>query len=94
MDRIPLIKKLKWRLVYNAKMVIGRYDDKHNGELLLPTYSNELVRPYTEVGLGLENIFKFIRVDAVWRLSYRDHVNSLGNPVRNFGVIFMFTSDF
>ena len=30
MDRIPLIKKLKWRLLYNAKMVIGKYNNKHN----------------------------------------------------------------
>lgn len=94
MDRIPLIKKLKWRMVYNAKMVVGRYNNKHNSELLLPSYSNELAQPYYEVGVGLENIFKFIRVDAVWRLAYRDHVNSLGNPVRNFGVMFMFTTDF
>jgi hypothetical protein len=94
MDRIPLIKKLKLRMVYSAKMVVGKYNNKHNAELILPTYSNRLQQPYYEVGVGLENIFKFIRVDAVWRLSYRDHVNSLGNPVRNFGVMFMFTSDF
>ena len=94
MDRIPLINKLKLRMVYSAKMVVGKYNNKHNAELILPSYSNRLQQPYYEVGVGLENIFKFIRVDAVWRLSYRDHVNSLGNPVRNFGVMFMFTSDF
>ncbi len=94
MDRIPLIKKLKLRMVYSAKMVVGKYNNKHNAELILPAYSNRLQQPYYEVGVGLENIFKFIRIDAVWRLSYRDHVNSLGNPVRNFGVMFMFTSDF
>jgi hypothetical protein len=26
--------------------------------------------PYMEAGFGIENIFKFIRVDALWRLSY------------------------
>jgi Family of unknown function (DUF5686)/CarboxypepD_reg-like domain len=94
MDKIPLIKKLKWRLVYNAKMVIGRYNNKHNSELLLPTYSNRLQYPYYEVGVGLENIFKFIRLDAVWRLSYRDNVDTNGDQVRNFGVLFTFTTDF
>jgi hypothetical protein len=94
MDRIPLIKKLKLRALYNAKMVIGSYNAKHDATLLLPSYSNRLTKPYAEVGVGIENIFKFIRIDAVWRLSYRDHLNSQGNPVRNFGVMFMFTSDF
>lgn len=94
MDRIPLIKKLKWRIVYNAKAVVGRYNNKHNSELLLPSYSNRLNKPYYEVGVGLENIFKFIRVDATWRLAYRDHVDQLGDQVRNFGVLVRFTSDF
>ncbi|MDX1629541.1 MAG: DUF5686 family protein, partial [Fulvivirga sp.] len=94
MDRIPLIKKLKWRLVYNAKMVIGRYNNKHNEELLLPSYSNSLTYPYYEAGVGIENIFKFIRVDAVWRLSYRDHLKDNGEQVNNFGVLFTFYSDF
>jgi hypothetical protein len=98
MDRIPLIKKLKLRLLYNAKMVVGRYNNKHNAELLLPTYSSRFAYPYYEVGVGLENIFKVIRVDAVWRLSYLDHTytDRDGNerPVRKFGLFFTFTTDF
>ncbi len=94
MDRVPLIRKLKWRLLYTAKGVIGSYSDKHNNELLLPFYSSRLTRPYYEVGVGLENIFKFIRVDAIWRLSYRDNLDSFGQAVSNFGVKFIFTSDF
>lgn len=99
MDRIPLIKKLKLRMVYNAKMVVGRYNNKHNSELILPTYSRRLQHPYYEVGVGLENIFKFVRVDAVWRLSYRDATyfdvkDNMEKNVRNFGVYFTFTSDF
>ncbi|MCB9224716.1 MAG: DUF5686 family protein [Crocinitomicaceae bacterium] len=99
MDRIPLIKKLKLRMLYNAKMVIGKYNNKHNQELLLPTYSYRFTYPYYEVGVGLENIFKFIRIDAVWRLSYRDHVyydanDNVNKGVRNFGVFFTFTTDF
>jgi hypothetical protein len=34
-----------------------------------------------EAGVGIENIFKLIRVDAYWRLTYRN------NPLApNFGV--------
>ena len=94
MDRVPLIRKLKLRMVYSGKMVIGSYSDKHNKELLLPFYSKRLTSPYYEVGVGLENIFKFIRVDAIWRLSYRDNVDLYGKPVSNFGVKFVFVSDF
>ncbi len=28
-----------------------------------------------EAGAGIENIFKFFRIDAFWRLSYLDHPN-------------------
>lgn len=94
MDRVPLIRKLKWRLVYNAKAVVGRYNPKHNTELILPYYSHSFSSPYYETGIGMENIFKFIRVDALWRLSYRNHVNLYGEPIPNFGVKFTFTADF
>jgi hypothetical protein len=94
MDRIPLINKLKLRLVYTGKMVIGSYSDAHNKEMLLPFYSNRITRPYYEVSVGLENILKFIRVDAIWRLSYRNNLDLNDNPIPNFGIKFVFTSDF
>lgn len=99
MDRIPLIKKLKWRLVYNAKMIVGRYNTKHNSELILPADSYEISHPYYEVGVGLENVLKFFRVECVWRMSYRDHVyydskDNLTKGVSNFGVFATFKSDF
>jgi hypothetical protein len=94
LNRIPLIRKLKWREVFNAKMVVGRYNHKHDAQVLLPAYSNELKHPYYEISVGLENIFKVLRVDAIWRLNYLDHLNSQGNPVSKFGVKFVFTSDF
>ena len=31
------------------------------------------VQPYYEAGVGIENIFKLFRVDAMWRFSYLDH---------------------
>lgn len=94
MDRIPLINKLKLRLVYTGKMVIGSYSDAHNKEMLLPFYSNRITSPYYEVSVGLENILKFFRVDAIWRLSYRNNLDLNDNPIPNFGIKFVFTSDF
>ena len=28
--------------------------------------------PYMEIGVGLDNILTFLRVDYVWRLTYQD----------------------
>jgi hypothetical protein len=40
--------------------------------------------PYWEAGAGIENIFRIIRVDAIWRLS---HLNDDLNPhVPRFGL--------
>jgi len=91
LDKVPLIRKLKWRTVYNFKAVIGTFNQKHLTEMLLPTYTNQLLftKPYMEVGVGIENIFKFIRIDAIWRLSYLDTPNA-----QKFGVKFTFTGDF
>ena len=80
-------------------MAQSRYNNKHSSELILPTYSSRLTYPYYEANVGLENIFKFIRVDAIWRLSYRDNEyfdskDNMMKNVRNFGVLFTFTSDF
>ena len=30
-------------------------------------------RPYMEIGVGLDNILTFLRVDYIWRLNYRDN---------------------
>jgi hypothetical protein len=29
-------------------------------------------KPFVELGYGIENIFKFIRVDGIHRITYRD----------------------
>jgi len=91
LDKVPLIKKLKWRTVYNFKAVIGAFDSKHLAIMNLPSYTSQLslTKPYMEAGVGVENIFKFIRIDAIWRLSYLNAVD-----VRKFGVKFTFTGDF
>ena len=84
LNRIPLIKKLKWREVFSFRGLFGHLTDKNNpfiqgpdkdGLFLFPqgSYVMDPHTPYMEAGVGVENIFKFLRLDYVWRLTYKDH---------------------
>lgn len=71
-NKIPLLKKLKWREVVTAKALWGTVNDKNRKTLIFPTTLNALGNePYTEVSAGIENIFKVFRVDALWRTTYK-----------------------
>lgn len=78
-NRIPIIKHAKLREVVDFKCLWGGLSDKNN-----PSYHSNLFRfpsdaktqimghtPYMEISAGVDNIFKILRVDYVWRLSYR-----------------------
>ncbi len=80
LNRIPLIKKLKWREVLAFRGLWGNLTDKNNpaidgdGLYRFPDNSFTLGKePYMEASVGIENIFKFLRLDYVWRLNYRDN---------------------
>lgn len=88
MNRVPLIKKLKWREIVGTKLIYGTLDQrnfdiipKNIGDLQITQFKTFTDKPYSEVSFGIENIFKIIRVDAVWRLTYRNEPR-----IRNFGV--------
>ena len=79
-NRIPLIKYMKLREVFSFRGLYGRLSNKNN-----PEFNNDLFRfpletrckpmekkPYMEIGVGLDNIFTILRLDYVWRLTYRD----------------------
>jgi hypothetical protein len=72
-NRVPLLRKLKWREVAFVKGLVGGMDQKNKDYSVFPEGLYTLDKPYFEAGAGIENILKFIRVDAVWRLSYLDH---------------------
>ena len=84
---VPLIKKLKWRTIATFKGVMGDmsqpnriangyYDSTINYHFTIPDKT-----PYMEAGVGIDNIFHLIRIDAVWRLNY------LNNPgISKFGI--------
>ncbi|MCH2198533.1 MAG: DUF5686 and carboxypeptidase regulatory-like domain-containing protein [Flavobacteriales bacterium] len=89
LNRIPLMRKLKWREVATVKGVVGNFDPSNQEEMVLPPETNVLTKPYVEAALGVENIFKFLRVDGLWRLSYLD------NPdIVKFGIRAKFQFDF
>ena len=53
--------------------------------LLKQTISSEIsadIRSYMEASVGIENIFKFLRLDYVWRLNYRDNPDIQTHGVR------------
>ncbi len=90
LNSLPLIRKLKWRMVATGNVLYGRLSKENMA--LLPAadlYGNPLeafnqfsgFTPYAEVGYGFENIFKFLRVQAFHRLTYRDSPGS-----NNFGI--------
>ncbi len=72
-DRIPLINKLKWRLVASGKSVWGTISERQLQTMLLPDITRTFGNlPYVESSLGIENIFKVLRVDCVWRMTHLD----------------------
>lgn len=77
-NRIPLFKRLKWREVLSCRGLYGSLSDKNNPALhsdlfAFPAGATTMHHtPYVEVGAGIENIFKVLRFDYVWRLTYRD----------------------
>ena len=91
LGKIPLMKRLKWREVFVFKGLIGTLADKNNGSrvdtdavLLFPEGMSSVSKPYFETGIGVENIFKLLRVDAIWRLSHRN--KRPGQDVQNFAL--------
>jgi hypothetical protein len=100
-NRIPLLKKAKWREIITFKAVWGGLGDRNmptnnpalfrfptndKGETTMFTLSK---KPYMEGSAGIDNIFKFLRVDLVWRMSYRN------NPdVDKLGIRFRFHVNF
>ena len=84
LNRIPLIKKLKWREYISVKGMWGTLTDKNNPFLERNRADNTLFQfpngarvmdkktPYWEVTVGVHNIFKLIAIDYVRRMNYND----------------------
>ncbi len=83
LNKFPLLRKLKWREVVWTKGVIGSLEDKNRNMMAFPENLFTLdrstgftnLKPYMEAGAGIENIFRLLRFDVVWRMTYLDHPN-------------------
>lgn len=69
---LPFMRKSNMRQFWNFKSVLGNLSDGNRVLNIMDYYNVYRLRAlrggfYTEVGTGLENIFKLLRVDFVWR---------------------------
>jgi hypothetical protein len=86
-NKIPLIKKLKFRELVTAKVLYGGLSKTND-----PDYQNDLFKfpvdqnsvpltyalnkqPYAEISVGVSNILKVFRVDLIRRFTFLDHPN-------------------
>lgn len=100
LNRIPLMKKLKWRLVATGNVLYGGLSQANRAIIAGTTPSGEEAlevgyldrgKPYVELGYGIENIFKFFRVDFIHRLTYlTPRPSSPDEDIRKFAVLFSF----
>ena len=100
-NRIPLIKKLKWREYIAVKVLWGDLTDKNNPYVAQNAadpvlmqfpegcYVMDPKKPYVEMSFGIHNIFKIIHVEYVHRFNYLDLPTA-----HKHGVRFMFRMTF
>ena len=79
-NRLPVVKKARLREVIGFRGIFGSISDRNKPELhdnLFRFPSDSHARymgrdPYMEISAGIDNILTILRVDYVWRLTYRD----------------------
>ncbi len=96
LNRLPLVRKLKWRTVASFRAAYGTISDENKAVNMSGiNYAAPTDKLYYEYSVGLENIgygnIRFIRIDAVWRSDYIS-VNGLHSP--KFAVRMAFRPDF
>ena len=69
-NRIPILRKLKWREVVGGRCLFADLGPSGHDDLVFtPGMQASAGKPYAEVNVGIENIFRLLRVDSVWRLT-------------------------
>nr|WP_321451296.1 DUF5686 family protein [uncultured Carboxylicivirga sp.] len=70
LNRLPLIKHLKLREIVSLKVHYGKLGSGYKSVFDLPDYyKNDMFAPYAEIGFGVTNIFKVLRVEYVHQLT-------------------------
>jgi hypothetical protein len=80
-NSIPLIRALNLRTVAVADILEGGLSTTNNeafrrGRTIVDRSLGSV--PYVEVGYGVENILKILRVDFLYRMTHLDHLNGRG----------------
>ena len=99
-NRLPLIRKLKWREYMAFKGMWGHLTDKNNPYLPQNASDPDLYKfpegtrvmthdPYLELVVGVHNIFKCLEVDYVRRLTYT-HAPGISKSGIRFGFNLVF----
>lgn len=102
-NRIPLLKKLKWREMFRVRALWGTLTDKNNpfksdnpNLFQFPTRNGEYTSfvmdpkvPYIEGSVGIYNIFKLLHIEYVHRFTYRNNPGINKNGIR-FMVLMVF----
>ncbi len=90
-NKIPLLNKLKWREVLTTTVLWGGVKSANEnimvGGVFNPQYNHLTNTPYWEAGYGIENIFKFLRIEVLHRLTYNDE-QQLGYKINRWGLKF------
>lgn len=69
---IPLTRKLKWRQFWTAKALWSSLSDRNqeiNKTGMTGGFKTLNGKTYIELGTGIDNIFKILRFDFVWRVA-------------------------
>jgi len=89
LNKIPILRRLKFREVIYAKGVWGNVSDKNTNILEFPSTLSDVKIPYIEVGLGVENILNFLSINYFRRVT---HIRKTG--IRKNGIFLGFHVNF
>ena len=94
LGKIPLIRELQLREEFTAKIAYGSLRDQNNGSdpkygavMKFPVNNSGVMTeglngvPYIELGAGLSNIFRMLRIDFIWRVTHREKTLPDGSVV-------------
>jgi hypothetical protein len=91
---IPFTRKLKVRQFWNVKAITTRLSSENHQLNVVNTngfFKDLSGKTYMEVGTGIDNIIRFIRLDFVWRVLPTPRPTQ---SIERFGVFFSFRLSF
>lgn len=98
LNRIPLVKKMRLREVISLNGFYGHLSNRNNPlyqpEMIVwpgwETQAERLKKPYFEASVGIDNLFRCLRVDYVFRLNHDENMLS-GASRHGFRIAFHVT---